>query len=287
MPIYSRRNKLLPTKPVLRTGQVVKLKELFDKQRWAINEDEEFSYFERYLRTLSRLQEDQQDFIITLTERFLHLPQTEYPRYLVKSVKQLREDFPTDNLLFACCLPKTDIGKAKSSMAVLYQFKGATIKSMVDLGNHYVIESFSAETIVHFDLEHSHFVLVDDFVGTGETAIGAIEYIHELFPGLEDNRHISILCIVAMQAGIDAIKKTGATVYTSTICNRGISDYYKGDDLSRAIDTMRNIELKLKNLNPDFYFGYGHSEALVCMERCPNNTFPIYWITKRDAPYER
>ena len=287
MSSHRPRNIPKPVKPVFKTGQLLKLKNLFDKQHWDIEEDQELSYFERYVRTLSNLKEDQQDFIIGMTERFLHLSQSDYPKRLVNPVRELRAAYPNDNLLFACCLPKSDIGKVKSGMAVLYQFKGATIKSKVDLGKHYIVESFSPELISRVNVEGSHFVLVDDFIGTGETAKGAIEYIHELFPSLKDNNRISILSIVAMQQGIDAISSTGATVFTSTTCNRGISDYYTGDELNKAKDTMDAIEQSIKKLEPEFRFGYGQSEALVCMERCPNNTFPIYWYTKHDAPYER
>ena len=48
---------------------------------------------------------------------------------------------------------------------------------------------------------------------------------------------------------------------------------------------MRSIEEIIK-VNDQNIFGYGQSEALVCMERCPNNTFPIYWLPKK-APYAR
>lgn len=285
----SRRphNVSKPSKPVFKAGQLLKLKDLFDSQHWDIDEDVEFSYFERYIRTLSGLQEDQQDFIIKLTGRFLHLPISDYPKYLVDPAKRLRKDYPDDNLLFSCCLPKNDLGKAKSSMTVLYQFKGATLKSKVDLGKHFVIESFTDELIANINMDVSHFVLVDDFIGTGETAIAAIDYIHELFPALKDNSRISVLSIVAMQEGINSIEATGASVYASKICTRGISDFYEGAELTEAKDTMTAIENTLKRLKPEFRFGYGQSEALVCMERCPNNTFPIYWYTKHDAPYER
>ena len=276
-----------PQKLVFKVGQLEKLKALFNMKNWDIEENEVFSCFERYIRTLSRLQENQQNFILELTERFIHLPLEKYPKCLLEPVRQIRRDYSADNLLFASCVSKADIGKVKSGPVVLYQFKGSTLKSRVALGNHSIIESFTPEIIKRIDLDHSHFVLVDDFIGTGESARGAIEYIRELFPVLVDNSRISILCIVAMKKGIDFIKSLGATVYTSSICERGISDFYSGDELVKAIETMQGIELSMKKLNPKFRFGYGQSEALVCMERCPNNTFPIYWYQKNDAPYER
>lgn len=43
---------------------------------------------------------------------------------------------------------------------------------------------------------------------------------------------------------------------------------------------MHSIE-KIIKVNNQNIFGYSQSEALVCMERCPNNTFPIYWLPKK------
>lgn len=287
MPSLRHRFPAKSPKPVFNANQYAKLKTLFEQQHWDINEELEISYFERYVRTLSSLQEDQQDFLIGLTGRFLHLPQTQYLKHLVGLVKKLRADHPDENLIFACSLPKEDVGKPKSSTTVLYQFKGSTIHTQVDLGKYYIVEKFTSEFVQATNLRKSHFVLVDDFIGTGETALGAIDYIHELFPALTDNSKISILSIVAMHQGKQAIENTGTTVYASIICNRGIADNYTGAALTDAKNIMTAIEQTLKGLKPQFHFGYGHSEALVCMERCPNNTFPIYWYTPKDAPYER
>ncbi len=287
MPSPRHRFPAKPPKPVFNANQYAKLKTLFEQQHWDINEGMEISYFERYVRTLSSLQEDQQDFLIGLTGRFLHLPQSQYLNHLVGLVKHLRIDHPDENLIFACCLPKEDIGKIKSSTTVLYQFKGSTIQTLVELGKHYIVEKFTPEFVQATNLAKSHIVLVDDFIGTGETALGAIKYIRELYPALTDNSKISILSIVVMQQGKQEIEKNGATLYASIIRTRGIADYYIGAALTDAQNKMNAIEQTLKGLMPQYHFGYGQTEALVCMERCPNNTFPIYWYTKKDAPYER
>lgn len=283
----SRNTKAKKSTPVFKANQYAKLKTLFEQQHWDINEELEISYFERYVRTLSRLKEDQQDFLIDLTSRFLHLPQAQYLGHLVRLVKQLRADHPDENLIFACCLPKEDIGKTKSSTTVLYQFRGSTIKTQVNLGRHYIVETFTPKFVLNTNLTKSHFVLVDDFIGTGKTALGAIDYIHELYPNLTDNSKISVLSIVVMQQGKQNIETTGATVYASITCTRGITDYYTGAELIDAKNKMTAIEQTLKHLKPQYHFGYEQSEALVCMERCPNNTFPIYWYSKNNAPYER
>lgn len=87
--------------------------------------------------------------------------------------------------------------------------------------------------------------------------------------------------------GIEFLSKLGIKVYATHKVRKGISDNYIGESLAKALEQMSEIENRLKKLKSEFRFGYGKSEALVCMERCPNNTFPIYWYTKNDAPYER
>ena len=88
-----------------------------------------------------------------------------------------------------------------------------------------------------------------------------------------------------MQAGIDYLSLNNIRTYCSHVEKRGISDYYSGQMLAEKTELMNSIEKTIK-VKAKFHFGYGNSEALVCMERCPNNTFPIYWLPKK-AAYER
>ena len=267
-------------------SQYAKLRTLFEKQNWEIDEELEISTFERYVKTLSKLSVEQQDFILKLSSRFLHIEQNKYLEELLGPLKALRSNYPDSSLIFLPCLPKEDQGKTKSSTAVLYQLKGTTIKKRIQLGKHYVCESISPDVFKRLENRDFLIILVDDFVGTGETALGAVDYVRELCPFMESNKQIKVLCIVAMQEGISKMAANGVDLFCGHIEAKGISDYYTGDELDQAKEQMESIEKEMKTKS-DFHFGYGESEALVCMERCPNNTFPIYWATKNLAPYER
>lgn len=59
-------------------SQYAKLRTLFEKQNWEIDEELEISTFERYVKTLSKLSVEQQDFILKLSSRFLHIEQNKY-----------------------------------------------------------------------------------------------------------------------------------------------------------------------------------------------------------------
>lgn len=271
--------------PVFNVNQLAKLEKLFHLKQWVIDSDNEFSTFERYVETLSKLSEEQQDFILKLSERFLHIRTDQYAKELIPTVERLRKDYPSSLLLFAQCLPESEIGHLKSSAAVLYQFKGNSIKTSIDLGKHTVCASDIKDYLGNLEKMQFKVVLVDDYIGTGETALGAIEYVKKVCPYPIDNGDILVLCIVAMKAGVEKLNAEGIQVYCSHEESKGITDYYNGDEFEKASSLMHSIEKNIK-VNAQNIFGYSQSEALVCMERCPNNTFPIYWLPKK-APYAR
>ena len=83
------------------------------------------------------------------------------------------------------------------------------------------------------------------------------------------------------------MNKLGVKTYYAIERCKAISEELDAENRDDAISLMQGIEKRLKKLRSDYKFGYKGSEALVCLERCPNNTFPIYWLTKEVAPYER
>ena len=47
---------------------------------------------------------------------------------------------------------------------------------------------------------------------------------------------------------------------------------------------------KANDFKEKYHFGYAQSEALVKLERTPNNTFPVYWFSykqRRTVPFPR
>ena len=284
---YKKNKKTFQkNKSNLDINTLILLKDLFNFKGWDIDEDGDISYFNRYVKTLNSLEKPQQEFFLDLSSRFLHIPASEYLEKLIHPLRNLRTEDPDAELLFACCLPKEDIGSTKSSHMVLYQLKGCSIKSKINLFPFHVIEKWDVKNLKRLKKPKVKVVLVDDFIGTGDTALSAIDYIQELYPEIT-NSQINILCIVTMKEGMELLVQHGYKIYPSLIIGKGITDFFEGDEYDAAIKNMQKIEATIKKLNYKFKFGYLRSEALVCMERCPNNTFPIYWRTSRIAPYER
>lgn len=278
---YRHRKETLPK---LSLSRLERLYALFSNKGWPIEEGIELSEFERYCHTLSRLEPNLQDFMIGLSRNFEHITVKDYLTLLLEPLKRLRQDVGDDNLIFVTCTPKKDVGCVKSSSTVLYQIKGTTIRQHINLHPYMVIDNISKINLP--DSSKNRIVLVDDFVGTGETAMGAVEYVRELCPTLKDNSTIVVLCIVAMKEGTELLRRNGVATYCHHIRQKGISEEMVEGERDEALNNMTVIESNIKKLKDNYHFGYNHSESLVCMERCPNNTFPIYWLGN-GTPYER
>lgn len=278
---YRHRKETLPE---LSLSRLERLYALFSNKGWPIEEGIELSEFERYCHTLSRLEPNLQDFMIGLSRNFEHITVKDYLTLLLEPLKRLRQDVGDDNLIFVTCTPKKDVGCVKSSSTVLYQIKGTTIRQHINLHPYMVIDNISKINLP--DSSKNRIVLVDDFVGTGETAMGAVEYVRELCPALKDNSTIVVLCIVAMKEGTELLRRNGVATYCHHIRQKGISEEMVEGERDEALNNMTVIESNIKKLKDNYHFGYNHSESLVCMERCPNNTFPIYWLGN-GTPYER
>ena len=121
-------------------------------------------------------------------------------------------------------------------------------------------------------------ILVDDYIGSGETAVGAINWIVGSYK--VNPKQIVILSIATQEQGVQHIlNETGVTVYSQYQFTKGISDFYSGAEREDCLATMEGIENKLK-VAPQDRFGYNQSEALISLIRTPNNTFPVFWKAK-------
>lgn len=262
--------------------------DLFQNNGWNI-QAEDYGVFERYVRTMGSLKSEQQrELFLELSKRFTHIPQCEYMNYIPNLVSTVIKDYPNKTLCFTCCLPKDDIGKVKSAASVLYLIRGTSLKTRVDLRGVTYFCKYSINDYTEYNIANNEhiLILVDDFIGSGETALCAIDYVKEVIPEMS-NDNIVVLSIAALQKGINELTAHNIKVYTHIKLSRGISDYYVGEKKESALDIMHQIERGPIKVKRRFALGYKQSEGLISMERCPNNTFPIYWLRKNDAPYER
>lgn len=272
------------------------LVQVFKDKEWEIPEKTEDSQsrFCRFCERLSIFEEEEQRLIIELTKRFSEI---KYEDYLSVALNLLEQINRTNNtflvsakrLFFFPLLAPDDFTKSKSSKFVWYFFRSEKIKYCRALSNKelYFFE-IDNETSTKKLKSDDFIILVDDYIGTGETAEKAIKWFQE-------ERHIDpsmmvILALAAQNIGLEYLKNLGVEVYSYYRFDKGITDYYAGEELEAHIRLMIGIEKKLK-VRGLFNFGYKRSEALITLIRIPNNTFPVFWKPNSkntaNAPFSR
>ena len=117
-------------------------------------------------------------------------------------------------------------------------------------------------------------ILIDDFIGSGETALECLEYLNFV------NVKTYIVALVAQEEGINNISSEGISVFTAVSRKKAITDVYPEEEAKEKIKKMIKISKQLQ-APKGMQLGYASTESLVAMIKTPNNTFPVYWCECR------
>jgi phosphoribosylpyrophosphate synthetase len=236
---------------------------------------------------------DEQNLIIELTERFKVIYQQEYLRYFLDIIRNNNELIMGNvgkckKYYVIPLLSKEDIGKVKSSSFLWYGLKTTEIQYESFFSGKELLFREKPDNLSNKINDNSEaiLILIDDYIGSGETAVSAVEYC--MLQGIKKEK-IVIIVLAAQEIGLRCLKDKGLQVYTNICLKRGINDYYQDAELKKAIKVMMGIEQKI-NVSDEFLFGYKKSEALISLSRTPNNTFPIFWLENTSykiAPFPR
>lgn len=263
-----------------------RLKDVFEFHHWSLDGEDTF---ERFCSLLGMLDKNEQNCIIDLTNKFLKVDFSKYPHYINKALAT----FPNaifqniDKIYIMPLRAPEDFDKQKSSTFVAYGFHDYKTHSVFSGKTLNIIDKPTGIP-KNFNSTNSILLLVDDFIGTGETAESCLEYLSGSV-GL-DLRKILLFALVVQRDGYDKLIKAGHKLFCADVRNKAITDDIHDPEKQYFIKVMQSIENKF-NFRPDCRFGYKQSEALVKMIRTPNNTFPVYWESvprlKYKAPFPR
>lgn len=131
--------------------------------------------------------------------------------------------------------------------------------------------------------DNSTIVLVDDFIGTGDTIKRKFDYIVKTLSdrGIK-NFTIKVVSIAAMNFAKLVLDSLSIEYFSHYWLLKGIREMIQSPRTSIAITSMEKLEEKLQKryLGKQIpKFGYKQSEALFALEafNVPNNVFPIFW----------
>lgn len=271
-----------------------KLGEVFKKNSWDIEKNHDNSIYNRFVSVLAELSNEEQKLILELTERFMIIDWTLYPKHFKNLIQIIEKDHSINiaqvsNIYIVPLTNPKQVSNSKSSNIVSYMLKSNKFfKHSSILSNINICYQNDLELCLNINNEASIILIVDDFIGTGNTGYAAINYlINE--KGIDKSK-IFVLSIVVMTHGFQKISSLGVKVFYSLLMNKEISENkaYDQSQINEKLQLMRQISNKIK-APKNYKLGYQDSEALIQMIRTPNNTFPFFWKDKggRKAPFPR
>lgn len=242
-----------------------------DKKKWS-------SVVESFGQLLIRLPDDSRELVFVLLESFLYCDFFgTFPL-----VSNALESIPAElvsNVSEVFLLPLAETGangKAKSPSALLYPAAYDLIPYITTFAGKKPIPYERMELLEAQQPNRSQSLIIflDDFVGTGKTALRTINRFKKNFAKPSDR--FVVVAAVAQEQGIDKLTSQNIAIYTGVARQKGISESTSIANRAAALAIMDGLESRL-GVSNGYRRGYGECEALVALMRTPNNTFPIFW----------
>lgn len=141
--------------------------------------------------------------------------------------------------------------------------------------------------------DNENFVIVEDFIGTGNKVDRKIRYVlNTLLQRNISGVNIFVCSLAAMNFSSKRIEPLVKDLYSCKWLFKGISELAPEDKKEVYTREMLNLEQHLKFVGKQrkrYSFGYEKSETLFSVEstNVPNNVFPIFWWRLLDSGIER
>lgn len=218
-----------------------KLGLIFEKKKW--NEKEDYKeVFNSFFMLHDIILKETEDFelFFELLENFQWISLCEYYGLCKKVLTELIKYLPlrkgiTHKLYIFPIIKEKHQKNTKSGHFITY-----IIKSILPvINNNIVIEDINNFTdLEKLSSKKGSFILVDDFIGSGETLEDCLNKIKSINNNLLDNSYILTLAIT--KHSLERFKNYN--IFYDIEVPKGITDFYTGDTLNLKKTLMQDIE---------------------------------------------
>ena len=250
---------------------------ILPKQNWLLEKEEELK---ELLQSCKK--EEHKKLLFELLEEFNFINET-----LLKTYLNLIADYIINDSGFK--IERTQIvGMAMdstpdSSQWILQQLKPVLTKK--GWNNVKIITNFTRGVRSLNKEGKNQMILVDEFIGTGQSVQGRIDYLKR---EKRVDCEIKGCFIAGMEDGINKIINEFSDFKCFLPLKKGISDKHSGENLVNELKKMSELESELMQKINDkelskYHLGYNQTESLYSsFGNTPNSVFPIFWW-----PYDR
>ena len=170
---------------------------------------------------------------------------------------------------------------ADSAQAVIYSLK--SILAQKDWDGYLFVNRYdhSYKEASKKGFNHTKIILVDNFIGSGDTVLGRIQRIKSQYGTQEIE--ICVKVVFCTEFGKARLESEGVEVYVvHELLKKVIDGFYDANEANLFKEKIRNIESKfLENFEgrPLHSLGYSDGQIALAIQdvNTPNNVLPIFW----------
>lgn len=282
--------------PALDVTLIGELYRIWEEKQWEFpTKENEYAAFEKLCEMFSRLSAPLQNMALKLTRAYSYYSHNNYLSLLLSAFGKIDDTHLAgiNQIIFAPLLNPGDDKrrKSKSGHGLPYNAEHLAVPNTPKLQGLKITALAGVERVPEIigSDKQSLLILLDDFVGSGDTAKLAVQ---DLQRKVNSQVTIIVIALVAMRHAVKRLAECNIEVICGEMVLKGIEENDLIDDKPYAYSLIDGIEASL-DITEDQRRGYMNSEALITMIRTPDNTFPIYWCTKQldgsdwPAPFPR
>lgn len=226
------------------------------------------------------------DVVMHLLEQ-LHLPSLDQIPAMLTSMADFARELLQDDKRLAIVAMAYD-GSADGSQTIIQLLKPKLGRSK----SHKIFNSVPQYLKSGGIDEFPRYLLVDDFMGSGQTVLNRVKEIGSNAKGRKIVVEPHICLLYGMEQALQKVQNEGLDIRVVNSLRAGLSGHFSGNNLNSRVEAIRRIETQLAPIVDGVNMpslGYNEAEATFCIRdtNAPNSNFPIFWWPEDASGSER
>ncbi|MNN26631.1 hypothetical protein D3C81_1401420 [compost metagenome] len=219
------------------------------------------------------------EMLIQIISNFFYLSTVDYNEKLTTLAREIiaEADYINNTQIVAMAANSG----SDSSHEILYNLK---FRFTADGCHDFVsVSNFGAAYRTYTKTGRKRLIIVDDFVGSGQTVISRHSELVRVFnQGKVEGFSIAFKVLVSTEHGLNAVRAAGINITAQYEIKKAIDDNFPQEIAEEYRNLMTGLEaglsqeyevIKMPSL------GYNGAQAAYCREHAntPNSVFPVFW----------